>query len=381
MNSLATDPRILDVKAAVGEICQACEGTDGNQTPFFLIVGAGISAPAVPLARSIIEQCESIATRYERVSPPAQVGALDEYSHWFSRAYPGARQRQQYLRALIEKKPLSLASLRLAHLLLARRLTNLVITTNFDDFIARALRLFGQERAVCDHPRTVGRIDRDRDDIQIVHVHGSYLFYDCANLRAEVDDRARIDEKMSFTMVGLLDSLLWSRSPLVIGYSGWEGDVIMSALDRRLRGGNPLAQSIYWFCYRRSDRECLPPWLRDSNDVRFVLPPEPNPAEPAETSGRRATSRDEPPPEPVLRAVDVFDELNRKFNIGAPALFANPIEYFASSLEMSLPEAEDTAGDPYAFKPLIERLRRAAQDFAKPRRRTGSRQRWTACAS
>ena len=153
---------------------------------------------------------------------------------------------------------------------------------------------------MCDHPRTVGRIDRDRDDIQIVHVHGSYLFYDCANLRAEVNGRARIDEKTSFTMVGLLDSLLWSRSPLVIGYSGWEGDVIMSALNRRLRGGNPLAQSIYWFCYRCSDRERLPPWLRDSNDVRLVLPPEPNPVEPAEASGRRATRGDEPPPEPVF---------------------------------------------------------------------------------
>ena len=61
----------------------------------------------------------------------------------------------------------------------------------------------------------------------------------------------------------------------------------------------------------------------------------------------------------------MFDELNRKFDIGAPALFANPIDYLASSLEMSLPEAEGTAGDPYAFKPLIERLRRVAQDFAK----------------
>lgn len=117
------------------------------------------------------------------------------------------------------------------------------------------LRLFGEEPAVCDHPRTVGRIDRERSAIQIVHVHGSYLLYGCANLRGEVAGRARADEETSFTMVGLLDSLLWNRSPLVIGYSGWEGDVVMSALKRRLRGGNPLAQSVYWFCYRRNDRE------------------------------------------------------------------------------------------------------------------------------
>src|SRR5262249_42755810 len=156
-------------------------------------------------------------------APADGVAALDLYSTWFGRAYPGARQRQQYLRSLIEKKPLSLASLRLAHLLSARRLTNVVVTTNFDDFISRALRLFGEEPSVCDHPRTIGRIDPDLYDVQIVHVHGSYLFYDLANLRGEVTTRARLEKETRFTMMGLLDSLLWARSPLVIGYSGWAG--------------------------------------------------------------------------------------------------------------------------------------------------------------
>jgi hypothetical protein len=221
-------------------------------------------------------------------------------------------------------------------LLSAHKLTNLVVTPNFDDFIARALRLFGEEPAVCDHPRTVGRIDRERPDIQIVHVHGSYLFYDCANLLGEVTDRSRPDEETSFTMVGLLDSLLWSRSPLLIGYSGWEGDVIMSALKRRLRGGNPLAQSVYWFCYRRAERERLPVWLRDSPDVRFVVPPEP-PVQPA-AAARSGVSQltvevsEEREVEATLPAFEVFDQLNRAFDIGPPALFENPIEYFASSL-------------------------------------------------
>jgi hypothetical protein len=105
-----------------------------------------------------------------------------------------------------------------------------VVTTNFDDFITRALRLFGEEPAVCDHPRTVGRIDPESNDIQLVHVHGSYLFYDCANLRGELSDRAQPDEETSLTMVGLLDGLLWSRSPLVVGRRGVPRPVVPARL-------------------------------------------------------------------------------------------------------------------------------------------------------
>lgn len=381
------EPQVLDLPSAVMEIRQACDelGSEAHRSPFFFIGGAGISAPPVPLADSIIDHCREVARRYQRDGAPAAVQGLDAYSYWFSRAYPGARQRQQYLRTLIEGKPLSLASLRLAHLLSARRLTNLVVTSNFDDFVARALRLFGTEPAVCDHPRTVGRIDRERDDVQIVHVHGSYLFYDCANLRGEVTDRARADEDSSFTMVGLLDSLLWTRSPLVIGYSGWEGDVIMSALRRRLRGSNPLAQSLYWFCYRRADLDALPDWLKNSPDVRFVLPPAEaavaGPATPQAAprgtlgmlggSATRANADPtaQPRPVPTQPAYAVFDQLNRAFDVGAPALFENPIESFAKSLQAALPGSDGGVGDPYSFKALIDSLNEAAREFRLARSR------------
>ena len=363
------DPRFLDLASAVGEIRQACDelGKDARLSPFFFVVGAGISYPPVPLAAAVIEECQSVAKRYGRAGAQEGGAALDVYSLWFGRAYPGARQRQAYLRKLIDKKPLSLASLRLAHLLSAHKLTNVVVTTNFDDFIARALRLFGEEPAVCDHPRTVGRIDLERHDVQIVHVHGSYLFYDLANLRGEVTERARPDEDMSLTMVGLLDNLLWNRSPLVIGYSGWDGDIVMSALRRRLRGGSPLAQSIYWFAYKRGDVERLPSWLRDSADVRFVVPDEAPAETKASVQALRGTgaSGGEPRTEPTLPAFTVFDRMNQVFEIGPPALFENPVKYFARSLEASLPDAELVGGDPYAFKALVQRLYRAGEEWGK----------------
>ncbi len=72
-------------------------------------------------------------------------------------------------------------------------------------------------------------------------------------------------------MASLPDRVLSRRSPLVIGYGGWDGDVIMTALKRRLQ--SPLPHNLYWFCYRRSDLDSLPPWLKSHRQVYFVVPP------------------------------------------------------------------------------------------------------------
>ncbi len=112
--------------------------------------------------------------------------------------------------------------------------TNLVVTTNFDDFLSQALSLFGRRHIVCDHPRTLERIDLRSPDVQIIHIHGSYWFYDCCNLNAEISERAKGSSSTSFTMLSTLDDILRTHSPLVVGYSGWEGDVFMNALQRRM---------------------------------------------------------------------------------------------------------------------------------------------------
>src|SRR5712692_4779034 len=150
---------ILDLDGAVSAILQASEGAgSGDRRPFTLIVGSGMSHPPIPLSRGIVEDCKAVATKFNRTAEAPGTQPIDVYSHWFERAYPNARQRQQYLRSLIEGKPISPANLRLAHLLLDPRIANIVLTPNFDDFISRALTLFGRSHVVCDHPGTVERI-------------------------------------------------------------------------------------------------------------------------------------------------------------------------------------------------------------------------------
>jgi hypothetical protein len=126
-----------------------------NKRPFFFMVGAGISHPPVPLASGIIDDCKSQArTPYE----PPGLSQIGKYSYWIQKAYPSPVDRQGYLRRLIEESSVSHANLRLAHLLLSKKIAALAVTTNFDDFLSRALALFGVHAVVCDHPDTVQRI-------------------------------------------------------------------------------------------------------------------------------------------------------------------------------------------------------------------------------
>src|SRR3972149_7514452 len=172
----------IKLKTAISQIQQACEDQSEGRLPFFFLVGAGISYPHIPLAFGIEKHCKEIAQKYNRVDEPTGKRLIDTYSHWFNQAYPQPIQRQRYLRSLIEGKPISHANLRLAHLLLEKRIASLVVTPNFDDFLSRALTLFGIPHILCDHPKTVERIHPEQNDVQIVHVHGTYWFYDCCNL-------------------------------------------------------------------------------------------------------------------------------------------------------------------------------------------------------
>lgn len=370
------EPNLIELDEAVSRIKQACESREKDSpSPFFFMVGAGISHPSVPLARDVIAHCKEMARTYHRTNDPGKTNTLDQYSHWFQTAYAEPDQRQRYLRRLIEGTPITHANFRLAHLLLDNTISNLVVTTNFDDFLSKALTLFGQPHIVCDHPSTVGRINHTRPMVQIVHLHGSYWFYDCCNLRGELEDRARQSRQTSSTMASLLDQILWERSPLVIGYSGWEGDVFMEALKRRT--ARPLGTNVYWFCHQRSKVDELSDELKGNPNVWLVVPPKPT-----TTTGSESTGTDEPASrqeslkeieakssetrrsdEPTLPAQTVFDKLIQAFQLDAPELTRDPLGFFAKSLEESLPkdEASDSSSDLYTIKNIIERVRRAKQ--------------------
>ena len=334
-----------------------------HQRPFFFMAGAGLSYPPVPLAGAIVEACRKECGAIE--APPGLLhDPMKEYSWWFQQAFHSPSDRQWYLRSIIENKFVSHANLRLAHLLLCKKISNLVVTTNFDEFISKSLTLFGEPHIVCDHPETIQRIDPENDDLQIVHVHGTYWFYDCCNLEGEIEIRSRKSLQTASSMADFLDRILNNRSPLVLGYSGWSGDVFMSALKRRLRRGLPY--NIYWFCYQRAAIQALPDELRTHPNVFFVVPESQRAAADASrirSAELRKAAPAQTPSEPTLPASEVLDALVTTFQLQAPPLTRDPLGFFADQLRRSLPQEADThtSRDIYLIGKVIRRIERAGR--------------------
>ena len=369
----------IDLKTAVTVIHQTLDdwadrarGTD-PKSPFFFFVGAGISHPPIPLASTVQAQCRTRAERYGHKPPRADCSPLESYSHWFERAHPNREGRQHFLRTLMENAVISEANFRLAHLLLDGRVATLAVTANFDDFLTRALVLFGERPIVCDSPYTVGRVSVESTDLQVLHVHGSFWAYDCCNLRGEIDERSHYSNARPATVRSRLDSVLHSHSPLVVGYSGWEGDVFMSALQNRLTGD--LGTNLYWFCHRRENISALPKWLKNHPDVRFVIPetpsqpgadksvaqsPSPGPSAGLNQSGSPPSAGEDA----ALSATEVFEKLIEELRLDPPPLTADPVSFFARHLKKSLVSDPGTIrqdNDKYAILSVIERLEKIAE--------------------
>lgn len=324
-------PPTVSLKEAVRNIVETrSRPTRPVSNPFVFVTGAGISYPSVPLAGSITKDCEKLARSKGVNAEPKSDSPIDRYSYWFEKAYPDPTARQEYIQRLVEAKPISPANFRLAHLLIAG-FTNLIITPNFDTLLSRALRLFGHNGfRVCDHPATTARITPELSQTQIIHVHGTFQFYDVVNLKGELEHRAR------FTMARLLDDIFRDRVPLVIGYSGWDGDVITKALKRRLeKKDSPLPYTLYWFCH--STCPSLD-WLGSNSAVRLVAPDE------------GAT----------LSAEEILDELIREMHCKEPELARRPVRFLAEQLRESLPDGKSQS-DPYSLRSVAARVHRAAE--------------------
>ena len=374
--SLKLKPTVGETKKifldeAVGHIKNTCSRGNAHN-PFFFMVGAGISHPPVPLSDQIIKECKKQAAG--RHDEQRELSPMEQYSRWLERAFHSPEDRARYFRDLIEDKFVPPANLRLAHLLSVRRVSNIVATTNFDDFIARALMMFGERHIVCDHPATASRIDPENDELQILHVHGSYRFYDCRNLAGEIEDRAERSAATTDTMADCLDRLLSRRSPLVVGYSGWEKDVFMKAFRRRLASG--LRYSVYWFCYRSAEIESLPPELKEHPNVFFVVPtPSQTKASDAQEGGSSADQaqlfglnmtqklgESGASAEATLPATDVFEALAGALELDDLPLIKDPLRFFADQLRASVPTTDDSSRDDgiYSMSRVIRRVLLAA---------------------
>ncbi len=333
--------KLTELKEAVNIIWEtiriAEEQENSISHPYFFIVGAGISAPEIPLAGGIIEHCKKKAKSFcnSKTEENELVSRGDVYSeksakyysYWFGTAYKNKIQRQQYLKEIINTARISTSNLLLAQILNSKKIATSVVTPNFDNHLQKSMNLMGNYEVfstnnVADNMAIIP----DSSEIQIMHVHGTYQFYDCKNLDKEILGVA--NQQGIKSTARTIEEFLKNQVPIVIGYSGWEDDVLMTSLQKRLSCAD-LPYNLIWFCYSRRDYESLPGWLKDSDDVVFVCPPEPAKKETVVES------------EIKLSAEEVLSALINKFSINAPFIFTNPIKYYIDVVDRFLPQNMD----------------------------------------
>lgn len=314
---------------------------------YFFVVGAGISVPEIPTASQIVEICkEKVKERGEDAyqlalsySAPYALNPSLDYSSWIENAFPNPINRSQFYKNLIKNAKISSANLMLAQILQSKSLANTVFTTNFDDKIEQALDIIGSKDVFSSENKADNLVvSVNSDEIQIVHVHGTYRFYDIANLSTEISDVSGQNEMVSSSQ--LLKNFLQQKAPIVLGYSGWENDVIMKSIKERL--SYPVPYKYIWICFSRSDYESLPSWLKDNKNVCFVLPPDgTNQCDESEKDIESIFDQNKCPNDSEIPATLFLGKLIGQLKIAPPQIFLNPYAYFSSMVESTLPGNED----------------------------------------
>jgi hypothetical protein len=141
---------------------------------------------------------------------------------------------------------------------MAKRSISTVLTTNFDDLIARTIK---SERVIgyCDEiktPSDYAMFDTAPNVPQVIYLHGSVDHYSDKNLAKETQ---RLDD----SLVALLCPLLRDHPFVVVGYRGAEPSVMRHLLLEQAAQCMNFRQGIYW-CYREgSDPLAQNPLFQD----------------------------------------------------------------------------------------------------------------------
>ena len=334
--------KIYNLKEAIKQIWETVKISEEEGEfvyyPYLFIVGAGISVPEILPASGIVHECKekvkelceeddfkAICERAKRLT----ANSAAYYSFWFEQAYKNKIHRQQYLKKIINDARISTSNLLLAQILNSKKIATTVVTPNFDNQLMKSLNLLGNYNVFsANNMMDNDALISNSKEIQIMHVHGTYEFYDCCNLEHEITKIAQGQGIRS--TAGTIEEFLKSQAPIVIGYSGWEDDVIMSKIKERLEYALPY--SMIWFCYTKKDYENLPNWLKEADDVIFVLPEEKKEIETQVESMEEIS---------YLPAEDVLTALITKFEFKVPNLFNNPIQYYIELIDAFLPQNID----------------------------------------
>lgn len=272
---MGIDPEDIERELVLARCAEQLRTSPGH---YAFLLGAGMSAGAgIPLSGTIVALLRQrlLNEMKHDISPEAGEGLFKELG-WFQdpeteyaeallRAFSSDHERQAFFRELIADKMPTLAHYYLASII-ANGHCNLILTTNFDDLLEKALwSLRLSEFNVIAHASETEYISANPDVVTLVKLHGHYTFPQLANLTEET-------RKLQRRLRDYFTSLMRDHGLIVAGYAGRDRSV-MDPIAHSLRD-RTIPRGVIW-CVRKSERAARVEYLQEmkqvgAGNVRFL---------------------------------------------------------------------------------------------------------------
>lgn len=252
---MAFEPGDVERELILARCAEQLRSTPGH---YAFLLGAGMSAGAgIPLGGAIVTMLRQrlVEELKQDISPEAGESLFEElgwfrdpeseYAEALLRAFSSDHERQRFFRELIVGKMPTLAHYYLASII-ANGHCNLVLTTNFDDLLEKALTsLRLDDFNVITHASETEYISTSPELVTLVKLHGHYTYPQLSNLSEETQRlQRRLREYFQF--------LMRDHGLIVAGYGGRDAS-IMGPITHSLRN-RTIPRGIVW-CVRPSESE------------------------------------------------------------------------------------------------------------------------------
>lgn len=252
---MAFEPKDVERELILARCAEQLRSAPGN---YAFLLGAGMSASAgIPLGGAIVSMLrQRLVDELQRDISPEAGESLFEELGWFRdpeseyaeallRAFSSDHERQRFFRELIVGKMPTLAHYYLASIIASGH-CNLILTTNFDDLLEKALAsLRLDDFNVITHANETEYVSTSPDLVTLVKLHGHYTYPQLSNLSEETRRlQRRLREYFQF--------LMRDHGLIVAGYAGRDAS-IMEPITRSLRD-RTIPRGIVW-CVRPNEAE------------------------------------------------------------------------------------------------------------------------------
>lgn len=166
-----------------------------------------------------------------------ELKAPEEYSYYFKKCYPLARDRELFIQNLVKDKKPSLGHLCLGVLAQQRKITD-IWTTNFDDLIEAGMQIVGTSHVLISDATKMTLLKTRMDMPYVYKIHGDFR-YD--SIKSTIEEVQRLEES-------LLEYFLYKSrysGLVVLGYSG-NDESIMSTLEAAVNSRNSYPYGLCW---------------------------------------------------------------------------------------------------------------------------------------